>query len=289
MIVVDEAAIQAYLHDQVDPTTWQIQAPQRGFSYGKRFIGISAHQKVFVKLGEDYRILQILSDAHITPRCVAGGRFADSWITVQEFIEAWHPDRAWFAANIATWADLMHALHGLAGLRHYMPPVPNETYRTLLAAYVDQISDVYRNTTLDPPVQQQIDDLLLQYAVRIPPIQGSGLVPTQGDPNRDNLLIMPAHVYLIDWDSLHLSDPMRDVAQILWWYYPREEWPAMCRRFDIDLTDSQQSERFYLYISTRALYVSLFFHQLQEHHWAQRFLKDAQLALAHQPPEELLA
>lgn len=286
--IADEAAIQAYLHDHVHPSDWRIQSPERGFSE-KRFIATAAQQKVVVKLGENHRILQLLSDAHITPRYITGGAFADTWITVQEFVTAWHPDRAWFAENSAVWAALMRRLHNLTALRQYLPPVKNETYQTLLATYVRQIDELSSTTPLTSHAQQQIGSLLTQYAARLPFIQGAGLVPTQGDPNRDNLLITPTQAYLIDWDALHLSDPMRDVAQILWWYYPKQEWPAMCKQFGIDLTDSCQSERFHLYISTRALYVSLFFHQIHQDSWAQRFLKDAQMAIAHQSPDTLLA
>ncbi|MBA2679559.1 MAG: phosphotransferase [Ktedonobacteraceae bacterium] len=133
-----------------------------------------------------------------------------------------------------------------------------------------------------------IEVLIAQYEECVPAIQGAGLVPTHGDPGADNMLITPENVYLIDWDSLHLSDPMRDVVQVLWWMYPRSQWDEMLDLFGIDLINQQQRERFYLHMSTRALYVSLFFVQLGHKYWAKRFLKDAQMALEQQTPDTLL-
>lgn len=288
-MVIDQATIQRYLYEHVAPTAWQIEYPQRGFTYGTRYIGISAKQKVFVKLGEDYRILQSVSDAGLTPRYLAGGYLGESWITVQEWVEGWHPNHTWFTANIQTWAALMKHLHSLVELRQYLAPVADERYQSLLAVYIEKIIEFVGTLTFNADTHQQIQNLLEQYATRLPLIEGSGLVPTHGDPNRDNLLITPGQVYLLDWGSIHLSDPIRDVAQVLWWQYPRDAWPAMCEQFGLDLEDPQQAERFYLYISTRALDVSLFFHKINEDYWAQRFLKDAHAALTSREPGPLLS
>jgi len=276
------------LNNHVDHTTWQIQTPQRGFSFGKRFLGISSHHKVFVKLGVDYRVIQLLSEARLTTRYLAGGSFSDTTITVQDYVEASHPDRKWYAANVKSWAQLMKTLQSFVALRQYLPPVENETYRTLLAHYVNQIKEERQKAVIGQRERDLIAALIEQYEQRISSIEGEGLVPSHGDPNADNMLVTPTSVYLIDWDALHLSDPMRDVAQVLWWMYPPYQWHEMLDLFHINLANHQQQERFYLYISTRALYVSLFFVQANQKQWATRFLIDAQLALKHQPPDELL-
>ncbi|MBA2285759.1 MAG: hypothetical protein H0W02_09770 [Ktedonobacteraceae bacterium] len=67
-MTISEEDIQAYLYNYVERTSWQIETPQRGFSFGKRFIGIAPDRKVFVRLGIDSRIIQLLSAARITPR-----------------------------------------------------------------------------------------------------------------------------------------------------------------------------------------------------------------------------
>jgi len=287
-MVIDDKAIQAYLQHHVAPTDWQIQPPQRGFSSAKRYIARSSHATVFVKLGSDHRVLQLLSDAELTPRLLAGGAFGDTRITVQEFVEGYHPTREWYAGNMAAWAQIMHTVHQLPGLRHYLPASRDETYQSLLARYVEQVRAIYTPNNLQTHEREVVEALLVHYESRIPFVQGAGLVPIHGDPNADNLLITPRQVYLVDWDTMHLSEPMRDVALVLWWMYPASLWPELLARFRIDLADPAQQERFYLHISVWALEVSLFFANAQQRQWKERFLRDAQRAYARQEPVELL-
>lgn len=288
-MMLQEKDIRAYLQQTIEQTDWQIFHPQQGFTFGRRFIGVSARHKVFIKLGIDARIVQHLSDAHLTPRYLAGGLFADTWITVQEYVEASHPDQRWYTANKDTLAWLLKTLQRQIMIRRYLPSVENETYRTLFTQYIQQVRDLYQQqVAIDHDRRLTIEKLLEQYEQRLPFIEGIGLVPSHGDPNPGNLLVTSTTAYLIDWDTLHLSDPMRDVAQVLWWMYPRSQWNEFLDIFHIDLTDPQQRERFYLYISTWALQVSLFFTQLQHEHFARRFLTDAQRALKQEPPDEFV-
>ena len=288
MTTIMEGDILTYLHDSVAPVTWQLQIPERGFSSAKRFIARSLHRTVFVKLGGDHRRLQILSDAKLAPQLLAGGAFGDTCITVQEFIEGQHPTRQWYAANGATWVNLMHTLFQLSELRDTLPHYADETYRSLLARYIDQVTAIYSPSNVSQHEQSVVETLLADYPARLRFIQGAGLVPVHGDPSADNLLITPTHVYLVDWDTLHLSDPMRDVALVLWWMYPPTHWPELLDRFQINLNDGAQQERLYLYISVWALEVALFFANTQQKEWKQRFLRDARDAYARQQPEQPL-
>jgi thiamine kinase-like enzyme len=283
-----EGDILTYLHDNVAPVTWQLHIPQRGFSSAKRFIARSPHHTVFVKLNSDDRRLQILSDAKLAPQLLAGGAFGDTRITVQEFIEGQHPTRQWYADNAAIWATLMHTLSQLSRLRDTLPLTTDETYQSLLARYIGQVTAIYTPGNLSQQEQSLVERLLTNYAARLPFIQGAGLVPVHGDPNADNMLITPSHVYLVDWDTLHLSDPMRDVALVLWWMYLPSHWQELLDLFQIDLNDEAQQERFYLYISVWALEVALFFANAQQKEWKQRFLRDAQDAYARKRPKALL-
>jgi len=286
---IQQESICVYLQQHIEQTDWQISHPEQGFTFGQRFVCISTGRKVFVKLGSNARIVEHLSDVHLTPRYLAGGPFADTWITVQEYVEASHPDPGWYLANKLPLAHLFKTLQSQNVLRHYLPPVENEAYRTLLARYVQQSKDLYQQqTAMDQERRQVIETLLEQYEQRLAFIEGSGLVPSHGDPHPGNLLVTPTTAYLIDWDTLHLSDPIRDIAQILWWMYPRSQWSQLLDFFHIDLANAQQRERFYLYISTWALRVSLFFIQIQHEQFARRFLTDAEFALKQKPSDEFV-
>ncbi len=283
-----EQDVQRYLHDHVAPIAWELHPPARGWSGARCFIARSSQRTVFVKLGGDERVLQLLSDAKLTPELLAGGAFAQTRITVQAFVEGQHPTRQWYASHMNTWADLIHRLSQLSTLRALVPAVPDETYQSLLTRYVGQVQALYTPANLSPSEQAVVETLLEAYAARIPSIAGAGLVPTHGDPGPDNLLIAPTGVYLIDWDRLHRSDPMRDVALVAWWMYPPAQWPELLDRFGIDLADNAQQERFSMYISVWSLEVALFFANAQHHQWKTWFLRDAQRALAHQHPDQRL-
>ena len=56
------------------------------------------------------------------------------------------------------------------------------------------------------------------------------LVATHGDPNPQNLLVSRFGITLIDWDGAALSDPLRDVGPLLWWFIPPTRWPELLPR-----------------------------------------------------------
>jgi aminoglycoside phosphotransferase (APT) family kinase protein len=62
-------------------------------------------------------------------------------------------------------------------------------------------------------------------------VRGTGLAPVHGDPNDGNLLVTADGPVLLDWETLHLSDPLHDLAQVLWWGALRARWPAALARF----------------------------------------------------------
>ncbi len=283
-----EQDVQLYLQHHVAPGTWELHAPERGLSGATCFIAHSAQHTLFVKCGADDRLIRILSDAKLTPPLVAGGAFGQTRITIQAFVDGHHPTRQWYASHAETWADLMHRLHQLPNLRDLLLPVPDETYGSLLAGYIGHVQALYTPANLSAQEQALVETLLAAYTARLPFLEGAGLVPTHGDPGPDNLIISPTQVYLIDWDRLHLSDPMRDVALVAWWMYAPTQWPELLELFAIDLADPAQQERFYLYISVWSLEVALFFANTQQSHWKEWFLRDAQRSFARQLPDQRL-
>lgn len=287
---IQEEQVAQYLCERVEKAAWRIDHPQQGFSFGARFFGSTSRRKVFIKLGVDYRIVAHLAARGLTPRYLAGGVFADTTITVQEFVEGVHPDQQWYEENQDTVGRLLRTLQLDNALRSYLPPVQDETFKGVLTGYVELARELYeqQTTSIDRQKRAIIEGLLAHYQQRLPCIEGAGLVPVHGDPNPGNMLVTPTTTYLLDWDAIHLSDPMHDIMQVLWWSYPRSQWGKMFELFEIDLRDGKQRERFYLSISIRALYVALFFSNIQHERFAGQFLSDAQRALEEQEPLALL-
>lgn len=85
-----------------------------------------------------------------------------------------------------------------------------------------------------------------------------GLVPSHTDPNNSNFLVTVNTVYLIDWDGVALSDPMRDPGLILWWYVPEDRWPEAFAHLGIPESDPQRDlSRVYWWAAVTSLKVAL--------------------------------
>lgn len=289
LTIEDEKTIKQHLEKNIKQAQWNLHLPERGISVGKCFVASSLTETVLVRLGIDDRIIAILSDAKITPRYLGGGLTASGQpFYVQEFVEATHPDEQWYLANDTVLAHLVKRLQNLTSLRQYLAPEQDETYQALLIRYLDQIKSEYSRVHREHQDRQRMGVLIREYQDRIRIVMGCGLVPSHGDINSGNILVARDAVYLTDWETLHLSDPVRDVAHLLWWMYPQGKWKDVLSVFGMDLADTNLKERFYLYVSTRALYVYLLFVNTSQEHLAKRFLEDAQRSSHYQAPKTLL-
>ncbi len=78
------------------------------------------------------------------------------------------------------------------------------------------------------------------------------------DPNQNNIIVTDANIYMVDWDNILLSDPLRDIGLILWWYLKKEHWLKAFKRFG--LADNQETyHRLYWWVAARSLTISLWF------------------------------
>lgn len=284
-IISDE--IKKILREQIADVDWDIQIPERGFSAGKRFIGVSSDQKVMVLFHVNSTIIQLLSQVNITPQYITSAYLYGIPVCIQEYIDAKHPDANWYSNNSTALAHVIKNLHMVDNLRTLLPKPKNEDYQTIFYTYINEIKKEYEKVKQYAD-RHTVETLLRKYEKRVKDITGEGLEPIHGDPNSGNILITKTNVYLTDWETLHLSDPMRDIALILYWFYPKEKWNDILQFFSFDLSDEEQKERFYLHISTRSLYVYLVFVHSVKSYLAPKFLEDAKISLTHKTPRELL-
>jgi hypothetical protein len=42
---------------------------------------------------------------------------------------------------------------------------------------------------------------------------------------------------MVDWDDLQLSDPMRDIGLLLWWYVSPKQWPIFFQSYGLILDE----------------------------------------------------
>jgi thiamine kinase-like enzyme len=88
----------------------------------------------------------------------------------------------------------------------------------------------------------------------------SVLAPVHCDPNSKNFLLSHDRVYLVDWDEATLSDPMRDIGPLLWWYLPRLQWSEFLGHYGTEMS-SEMEGRVYWWAAHRSISVALWIAQ----------------------------
>lgn len=89
----------------------------------------------------------------------------------------------------------------------------------------------------------------------------------------------------MDWDGITLSDPLRDIGLILWWFVPPERWEAMFRRFWLPDAASAAAaiDRIFWWAAVTSLRVALWIDRHAPAAAIHSFLEDFHEAAARRP------
>lgn len=249
--------IEFILRKETGISGWQISKPEQGLSK-ETYIAKSDKRIVFVKFDVNIPPLKRLSKLGLTPKVIATGVVHNENFVIQEFIEGIHPNRLWFESHIAQLARFIKIYHYDKQLIKLL--AGNRKFRIQ-----KQIKDDFRN------IEEQIDEVALnQYETEI--FKNSfNLLKKQGrdfssinpavihaDPNLNNILVASDKIYMIDWDNVILSDPLRDIGLILWWYVPKAKWKTFFKYYGLDVNESVYN-RLYFWVALRSLVISLWF------------------------------
>lgn len=281
--LINNPNVEQYLQKTVGEGKWTLQATLLGGTTSERYIGKSLEITVFVRVGIDPKIVSPLSKAGVTPPLLTEEPINGKPCYVQEFITAELPTVEWNTQNWRVTAEKIKTMQQLPELSEALPEQNDPTYKGVFTRYIDELKDLSKKIPPDDLSFGRVGHLLNEFSNRAENIEGEGLVPCHGDLHPENVLTKEKDSYLIDWESVHLSDPMRDVAHMIWRlpsHVPAEEQAGY---FGFDLTDPQQYERFRLHIATRALQIYLFCYNSGAGHkrGALQFLEDAEIAMAH--------
>lgn len=240
---------------------WDV-APAAHGSTGRAFVARQGGESLFIKLGPPHPALERLSALGVTPPILAhlalherDGRD----LTVYQHIDANAADRAWIGAHADVLVDLFNVVQqdsALTGLLGSVSPVTTidehlEAVVTRLIARVERASaPVFGSSGIGAALARL-------HTVR-PPVSEVPLVPAHTDPSPSNVLVAFGRIYLVDWDGIILSDPMRDIGLLLWWCVPTERWGALLRRFWLPDADSAACiDRVYWWSAVNSLRVAL--------------------------------
>jgi hypothetical protein len=264
---IDREALAAALAEALPPGPWEVGEASGGSS-GRVLLGHSGTASVFLKVGADGAALRRLGEIDVAPPVLASGRLDGLPFVAQPLLTAVSPPPSWFVAQPAALTVLVLRYQTDGPLRALTRPLHATALVDELRARAG-LGDV-RDPSL-PPILAELG----ARAVRLPPAR---LVPTHGDPNRTNVLVGEHAVWLVDWDGLRASDPMRDLGQIAWWYVPPDGWAAYLGHFG-ERVDASGLLRLRWWVAAESVEVALSLREVGATDAAQGFLADAVAAL----------
>lgn len=264
---------------------WNVTPAAHG-STRRAFVAWQGYEALFVKRGPVHPALDRLSDLGVTPPILAHRRHDGDEFTVYPYIHGVVADPAWLRDHAHVMVDMLNLVQRdevLTGLLGSAAPVATvEGHRAavvtrLIERAKEATAPVFRSPEIGAALERLRDT---RYRIGEPP-----LVPAHTDPNPSNVLVASGRTYLVDWDGIMLSDPMRDIGLLLWWFLPPERWPALLRRFWLPDADSAASiDRAYWWSAVTSLRVALWIDQhTPDDGGIMSFLEDFHEAEARRP------
>ena len=267
-----ENLLQKHFHGN----NWTITPTVEG-QHKKSYLAQCAELKVFIKSGVPVVPLQRLSQLQVAPEIIGSGSIEGEPYVIQRYLAGAHPDRDWLTHRLPLLAQLIKRYHMDQQLTASLTEQTASTYEDHLQSGVEQLEK--RLDALDREVlhTSRIAGALYTLQLQAQNFQAVKLVPVHPDPNTKNMLIVGDHLYLIDWDEITLSDPLRDIGLILWWYIPPQNWPEFFTAYGLQ-PDEASLRRIFWWCSYTSLAVAIW---LAEHgHDCRPFLQDFLAALA---------
>lgn len=256
-------------------TDWLITKPQYGLSK-ESYIAKQKNRKLFIKFDVNAPALTRLSNIQVTPPIVAQEKFHGRDYVIQEFLEGIHPDRTWFKDHIPQLVDFLRTYHSDRPLSRLLSGNSKFNFQKHTSELIKQL-----NRQIKEVGYTQLQSLAFRKALVKFKNQKGNLTPVtpepiHADPNYKNFLISKDKIYLIDWDDILLSDPLRDIGLILWWYLPKNKWMEFFNLINI-VADESIFNRLYWWVAARSLAISLWFLRekgdtLEASHYLEDFL-----------------
>ncbi|MDQ3539999.1 MAG: aminoglycoside phosphotransferase family protein [Chloroflexota bacterium] len=211
---------------------WTIARSSEGSSE-RTFVARQQDRAVFVKLGDRNPARERLAELGITPPLLATGEHDGAPFSVYEFVPGRHPDPAWIADHRLDIADIILAFQQDGALADALGGIPD----IILAKHLDE---VLRETIISIQMASsprlhapEVAHAITRLTQRTGAVDDQPLVPSHTDPNNTNLLVATERAYLIDWDGITWSEPLRDIGLMLWWYIPEARWRDVLLRMDV--------------------------------------------------------
>jgi thiamine kinase-like enzyme len=271
---------QQILEREFHRSGWTIERPNSGNN--DAVVATHGEHRVFLKFDVDGTPLDRLAALRITPALLASSSACGRTYIIQEYVAGSYPDRAWFSRHLPDLAQFIRHYQTDATLIRLLASPESRSYNDRIAQQIVRLErgmDAARTPLLRT---RQVSNAFRQLAQQAGQLQPTPLVPTHADPNNKNFLLVRDHFYLLDWDDICLSDPLRDIGLLLWWYVPRERWPEFFIASGLAM-DCTLLHKAYWWSAWTSLSVALWFDtHTQDEMGVAAFLTDCYAALTYE-------
>lgn len=265
------AEIRSVLEAQLGIQGWHVEKPRDGWSE-KAFIATCGDRRVFVKFDISVPVLERLAQLRVAPEVLAKGEYRRRPFIVQKFVEGSYPARQWFTENLANIAELIRRYHQDGYLATLLQEA-STTHHLHLLAWLSELESRIQAATSPLLHSREIEQSLQTFKAQADRFPSEKLVPTHGDPSNKNFLVSGQRIYLIDWDEIALSDPMRDIGPLLWWYVPSARWREFFGAYGASPGQSLL-DRLFWWVAVESLDIALALEERGYHEDVEEFLVD---------------
>lgn len=269
--------VQAVLSETFGAGRWQVSRTRSGWT-GRSFVASNGGTRLFLKIDVAASALRRLAELGVAPQVLHAGEYLGRSFVIQPYVGGRHPHRGWFEGHMRELARIVRAYQNDTELRDLRasPTVP--THREHVNEVIDHLEQRWRRAAVQmEPTDDRFGHAIGELRRRSVDLESADLVPTHGDPNRKNFILADS-VYVVDWDDLALSDAMRDIGQLLWWYVPTHRWDVALDLFGVHAGEAVR-ERIYWWVAAESLDVALTLVERGQESGAGAFLNDFAAAI----------
>ncbi len=225
-------------------------------------------------------ILQRLAELRVAPPLLGSGHYNNRAFVIQQFIDGSYPDPRWFVEHVSEIARIIRRYQSDGPLRSVMSADKAPSYRQHVARELSTLKERVKKRALPAFISPAFRDGFGRFEEQAENLEKVALVPTHADPNYKNFLLMGDQVFMIDWDAITLSDPLRDVGPLLWWYVPKGKWGEFFDAYGEHLNQNLL-DRLYCWTTRESLAVALWLEERGDRTEVHDFLEDFAAAIGH--------
>ncbi len=272
--------INGILEEKLRLRGWTIEKPLDGRS-SESYVAHRGDVRVFVKFDVSDHLLKRLADLGVAPPLLYGGCHEGRSFVIQRFVAGPYPERRWFAEHLPELAAFIRTYQNDETLRALLTAKREPHYRQHVADELDEMRGRLERASSPIVCSDVIQDGFGRLQAQAEVLEEVKLVPTHADPNRKNFVLTDERFVMVDWDDPVLSDPLRDVGLLLWWYVPRDRWEEFFSAYG-QTVDRALLDRLYWWAARGSLAIALWFESRDEREEQRDFLEDFLAAVSRQ-------